>query len=52
MEASFERWSKRLVEKLGEENVLQTVECLHELREVLDADTDYLGAPPAANGPT
>jgi DNA-binding MarR family transcriptional regulator len=38
MEADFDRWSKRLVKALGKENVSQTIEQLHELKRVLDAD--------------
>jgi DNA-binding MarR family transcriptional regulator len=38
MEADFDRWSKRLVKKLGKESVIQTTEHLHELKRVLDAD--------------
>ena len=38
MEADFDRWSKRLVRTLGKENVTQTIERLHELKRVLDAD--------------
>jgi DNA-binding MarR family transcriptional regulator len=38
MESSYGRWSKRLVEELGESNVLETIERLHDLKRVLDAD--------------
>jgi DNA-binding MarR family transcriptional regulator len=38
MEADFDRWSERLVLALGEDNVSQTIEDLHELKRVLDAD--------------
>jgi DNA-binding MarR family transcriptional regulator len=38
MEADFDRWSKLLVQTLGKERVIQTIEQLHELRRVLDAD--------------
>jgi DNA-binding MarR family transcriptional regulator len=41
MEADFDRWSKRLVKTLGEGNVTQTIEDLHELKRVLDADAEH-----------
>ena len=41
MEADFDRWSKRLVQTLGKESVTQTIEHLHELRRVLDADAKH-----------
>jgi len=41
MEASFGDWSKRLIQKLGTQNVRQTIEHLHELRQVLDADAEH-----------
>jgi hypothetical protein len=41
MEASFGRWSERLVQKLGKENVLDTIEHLGELKDVLDADAEH-----------
>jgi DNA-binding MarR family transcriptional regulator len=44
MEASFDRWSKRLVKALGKENVSQTIEDLHELARVLDADASHFEA--------
>jgi DNA-binding MarR family transcriptional regulator len=40
MEADFDRWSKRLVQALGKENVRQTIEHLHELKRILDSDVD------------
>jgi DNA-binding MarR family transcriptional regulator len=44
MEADFDRWSKRLVKKLGRESVIQMVEDLHELKCVLDADAEHFEA--------
>jgi hypothetical protein len=44
MEASVGDWSKRLVQKLGTENVRQTIGHLHELKHVLDADTEHFDA--------
>ena len=41
MESDFDRWSKRLAEKLGKENIAQTIEHLHELNRVLDTDSEY-----------
>jgi DNA-binding MarR family transcriptional regulator len=41
MESDFDRWSKRLVKKLGKSNVTQTIEHLHELKRVLDTDADH-----------
>jgi hypothetical protein len=41
MESDFDRWSKRLVKKLGKPNVTQTIEHLHELKRVLDTDADH-----------
>jgi DNA-binding MarR family transcriptional regulator len=38
MEADFDRWSKRLVRELGEKNVERTIDDLHRLKAVLDAD--------------
>ena len=38
MEADFDRWSERLVRALGKESVIKTIEDLHELKRVLDAD--------------
>jgi DNA-binding MarR family transcriptional regulator len=38
MEADFDRWSERLVRALGKESVIKTIEGLHELKRVLDAD--------------
>jgi DNA-binding MarR family transcriptional regulator len=38
MEADFDRWSERLVRTLGEDNVIRTIEDLHDLKRVLDAD--------------
>jgi DNA-binding MarR family transcriptional regulator len=38
MEADFDRWSKRLVGALGKENVTTTIEHLHELKRIFDAD--------------
>ena len=40
MEADFDRWSKRLVRALGKGNVIKTIEDLHELKRVLDADAE------------
>jgi DNA-binding MarR family transcriptional regulator len=40
MEADFDRWSKRLVRALGKGNVVRTIEDLHELKRVLDADAE------------
>ena len=36
--ADFDRWSKRLVRAFGTENIVRTIEDLHELKRVLDAD--------------
>jgi DNA-binding MarR family transcriptional regulator len=44
MEADFDRWSKRLVQKLGRDNVTHTIEQLHELKRVLDADSEQFEA--------
>ena len=44
MEADFDRWSKRLVKTLGKDNVTQTIEDLHELKRVLDADAKQFEA--------
>jgi DNA-binding MarR family transcriptional regulator len=41
MEFDFDRWSKRLVKKLGKENVTQTIEHLHELKRILDTDAEH-----------
>jgi DNA-binding MarR family transcriptional regulator len=41
MESDFDRWSKRLVKKLGTENVSQTIEHLHELKRILDTDAEH-----------
>jgi DNA-binding MarR family transcriptional regulator len=41
METDFDRWSKRLVKKLGKDNVSQTIEHLHELKRVLDDDAEH-----------
>jgi DNA-binding MarR family transcriptional regulator len=41
MESDFDRWSKRLVKKLGKENITQTIEHLHELKRVLDTDAEH-----------
>jgi DNA-binding MarR family transcriptional regulator len=41
MEADFDRWSKRLVKTLGKESVTQTIEDLHELKRVLEADAKH-----------
>jgi hypothetical protein len=41
MEADFDRWSKRLVQTLGKENVTQTIAYLYELKGVLDADAGH-----------
>jgi DNA-binding MarR family transcriptional regulator len=44
MEADFDRWSERLVRALGKESVIQTIEGLHELKRVLDADAGQFDA--------
>jgi DNA-binding MarR family transcriptional regulator len=44
MEADFDRWSKRLVETLGEAEVTRTIESLRELKRVLDADAEQFEA--------
>jgi DNA-binding MarR family transcriptional regulator len=44
MEADFDHWSKRLVKTLGKTNVTQTIEHLHELKRVLDADAKHFEA--------
>ena len=44
MEADFDRWSKRLVHALGKKSVIKTIEDLHELRRVLDADAERFDA--------
>lgn len=44
MEADFDRWSKRLVKTIGRDNVTQTIEDLHELKRVLDADAKHFEA--------
>jgi DNA-binding MarR family transcriptional regulator len=44
MEADFDRWSKRLVQALGRESVVKTIEDLHELKRVLDADARQFDA--------
>jgi hypothetical protein len=41
MEAYFDRWSKRLVMTLGKKSLIQTIEDLHELARVLDADAKH-----------
>ena len=51
MQADFDRWSKRLVKALGKENVTQTIEDLHELKRVLDADAEHFDADPRIEGP-
>jgi DNA-binding MarR family transcriptional regulator len=40
MERYFDDWSKRLVKTLGKQKVIQTIEDLHELHRVLDADAE------------
>ena len=45
MEADFDRWSKRLVKKLGKQNVTQTIDHLHELKRILDTDAEHLEQP-------
>ena len=40
MESDFDRWSKRLVEKLGRENIAHTVEALHDVKRILDTDAE------------
>jgi DNA-binding MarR family transcriptional regulator len=44
MEAHFDRWSKRLVKTLGKQSVIETIENLHELKRVLDADSKHFAA--------
>jgi DNA-binding MarR family transcriptional regulator len=44
MEADFDRWSKRLVKTLGRQNVIQTIEQLHELKRILDTDAEQFDA--------
>jgi DNA-binding MarR family transcriptional regulator len=44
METYFDRWSKRLVRTLGKESAIQTIEDLHELKRVLDADARHFEA--------
>jgi DNA-binding MarR family transcriptional regulator len=44
MEAYFDRWSKRLVKTLGKQSVIETIENLHELKRVLDADAKHFEA--------
>jgi DNA-binding MarR family transcriptional regulator len=44
MEADFDRWSKRLVRALGRESAIKTIENLHELKRVLDADAERFDA--------
>lgn len=41
MESDFDRWSRRLVTKLGKENVIETIEHLHELKRILDTDAEH-----------
>ena len=41
MEADFDRWSTRLVGALGKENVTATIEHLHELKRIFDADAKH-----------
>jgi DNA-binding MarR family transcriptional regulator len=41
MESDFDRWSTRLVKQLGKQNIAQTVELLHEVKRVLDADAEH-----------
>jgi DNA-binding MarR family transcriptional regulator len=41
MESDFDRWSKRLVKELGKENITQTIEHLHQLKRILDADAEH-----------
>ena len=41
MESDFDRWSKRLVKKLGKENIAYTIEHLHELKRILDTDAEH-----------
>jgi len=44
LEADFDRWSKRLVQALGKESVIKTIEDLHQLKRVLDADAKQFDA--------
>jgi DNA-binding MarR family transcriptional regulator len=44
MEADFDHWSKPLIQALGKENVIKTIEDLHELKRVLDADARQFDA--------
>jgi hypothetical protein len=32
--AGFDRWSKRLVQTLGKQNLIETIERLHELKRI------------------
>jgi DNA-binding MarR family transcriptional regulator len=41
MEADFDRWSRRLVQTLGTEKVIETIADLRELTRVLDADDPF-----------
>jgi DNA-binding MarR family transcriptional regulator len=43
MESDFDRWSKRLVKKLGKENITHTIEYLHDVKRVLDTDAEHFG---------
>jgi DNA-binding MarR family transcriptional regulator len=44
METYFDSWSKRLVQALGRKSVTQTIEGLHDLKRVLDADARHFEA--------
>jgi DNA-binding MarR family transcriptional regulator len=44
MEADFDRWSTRLVRALGKQSVIKTIEDLHELKRILDADAGHFDA--------
>ena len=37
-------WSKRLVRAFGKQSVIKTIEDLHELKRVLDADAEHFDA--------
>jgi DNA-binding MarR family transcriptional regulator len=38
IEADFDRWSRQLVRTIGKEKIMETIEDLHALKRVLDAD--------------
>ena len=49
MEAYFDLWSKRLVQALGRETVIETVRQLNEVKRVLDEDAENLEPRPGAH---